>query len=213
MKTDDLVALLAGQAEVVRPGTTQRRFGLAMMVGLPLSALLMLATLGLHPDILQATRLGMFWVKLGLPLALASIALYAILRLSRPGMRAPAAPGMIGAALACIWLLAVVVVVQAAPAERSTLVFGETWAECPFNILFLSLPMFTAAIWALRGLAPTSPALAGAAAGLLAGGSGAFVYALHCPELAAPFIGLWYVLGMALPAVIGAVIGRVALRW
>jgi hypothetical protein len=168
---------------------------------------------GLRPDLAEATHLGMFWVKLGLPLVLAGTALYAILRLSRPGMRAPAAPGMIAAALASIWLLAVVVLVQAAPAERSALVFGDTWAECPFSILFLSLPVFAAAVWALRGLAPTRPAWAGAAAGLLAGGSGAFVYALHCPELAAPFIGLWYVLGMALPAAIGAVIGRLALRW
>lgn len=213
MKTDDLVALLASEADVVRPGAAQRRFGLAMMAGLPLSAVLMMAAFGLRPDLAEAMQLGMFWVKLGLPLVLAGTALYAILRLSRPGMRAPAAPGMIAVALASIWVLAVVVLVQAAPAERATLVFGETWAECPFNILFLSLPVFAGAIWALRGLAPTRPELAGAVAGLLAGGSGAFVYALHCPELAAPFIGIWYVLGMALPAAIGAVMGRFVLRW
>lgn len=213
MKTDDLVALLASEADVVRPGAAQRRFGLAMMAGLPLSALLMMTTLGLRPDMVEATGFGMFWVKLGLPLAVAGIALYAILRIARPGMRAPAAPVMIAAALLSIWMLALVVLVQSAPAERAGLVFGETWAECPFNILFLSLPMFAAAIWALRGLAPTRPALAGATAGLLAGGSGAFVYALHCPELAAPFIGIWYVLGMALPAAIGAVVGRAVLRW
>ncbi len=213
MKTDDLVAMLASEADEVRPGTAQRRFGLAMMVGLPLSALLMMATLGLNPDLAEVTRQGMFWVKLGLPLALAGISLYAILRIARPGVRAPAAPWMIVAALMSIWLLALVVLVQAAPAERPGLLFGETWVACPLSILFLSLPMFAAAIWALRGLAPTSPPLAGATAGLLAGGTGAFVYALHCPEMAAPFIGSWYVLGMALPAAIGALIGRLVLRW
>jgi len=39
------------------------------------------------------------------------------------------------------------------------------------------------------------------------------VYALHCPELAAPFIGLWYLLGVLIPAGIGALIGPRLLRW
>jgi hypothetical protein len=39
------------------------------------------------------------------------------------------------------------------------------------------------------------------------------VYTLHCPELAAPFLGLWYVLGMLLPALAGAALGPWLLRW
>jgi hypothetical protein len=39
------------------------------------------------------------------------------------------------------------------------------------------------------------------------------VYALHCPEMAAPFIGIWYLLGMLIPAAVGAAIGARALRW
>jgi len=65
----------------------------------------------------------------------------------------------------------------------------------------------------MRGLAPTRPAQAGGAAGLLAGAAGAAVYALHCPEMAAPFLGIWYVLGMAIPALLGAVLGPRLLRW
>jgi hypothetical protein len=56
-------------------------------------------------------------------------------------------------------------------------------------------------------------AFAGAAAGLLAGALGATVYTLHCPEMAAPFIGTWYVLGMLVPTFVGAVLGRFVLRW
>src|SRR5690606_10056653 len=55
--------------------------------------------------------------------------------------------------------------------------------------------------------------VAGAAAGVLAGGAGAFAYAFHCPELAAPFLAVWYVLGMAMPVVAGALIGPRLLRW
>ena len=47
----------------------------------------------------------------------------------------------------------------------------------------------------------------------MAGGAGASVYALHCVELAAPFFAVWYVLGISLPAVVGALIGRRFLRW
>jgi len=67
--------------------------------------------------------------------------------------------------------------------------------------------------WAMRGLAPTRPPLAGTAAGLLAGTVGALVYCLHCPEMGAPFIASWYLLGMLMPALLGAFLGRFLLRW
>jgi len=39
------------------------------------------------------------------------------------------------------------------------------------------------------------------------------VYTFHCPELAAPFLGTWYVLGMLIPTALGAIIGPLVLRW
>jgi len=47
----------------------------------------------------------------------------------------------------------------------------------------------------------------------LPGALGALVYTLHCPELEAPFLGVWYVLGMLIPAVLGAIVGPRVLRW
>ncbi|MFS2051364.1 NrsF family protein, partial [Variovorax sp. CT11-76] len=49
--------------------------------------------------------------------------------------------------------------------------------------------------------------------GALAGGVGAAVYALHCPELTAPFIAVWYVSGIAVPVLVGALLGPRLLRW
>ena len=63
------------------------------------------------------------------------------------------------------------------------------------------------------GLGASVVAGATGAAGRLAGGVGALVYTLHCPELEAPFLGVWYVIGMAIPAVIGAALGPRLLRW
>jgi hypothetical protein len=77
----------------------------------------------------------------------------------------------------------------------------------------ISLPLFMATLWAMRGLAPTRLALAGASAGLLAGSLGTLVYALHCPESGAPFIAVWYVLGIAIPTLTGAILGPRVLRW
>jgi hypothetical protein len=65
----------------------------------------------------------------------------------------------------------------------------------------------------MKGLAPTRLRLAGAAAGLLAGTTGALVYCLHCPELEAPFLGFWYLLGMLIPTAVGALLGSRLLRW
>jgi len=39
------------------------------------------------------------------------------------------------------------------------------------------------------------------------------VYSLHCPELAAPFIGFWYLLGMLIPTAVDALLGPRLLRW
>ena len=77
----------------------------------------------------------------------------------------------------------------------------------------LAAPIFGSTFWALQELAPTRLRLAGAAAGLFAGGAGAVVYCFHCPELDAPFIGIWYLLGMLLPAAAGSALGPRLLRW
>ncbi len=84
---------------------------------------------------------------------------------------------------------------------------------CSANIAALSLPVFVAVIAWQRRLAPTMPRRAGAAGGFAAGAIGALVYTLHCPELEAPFLGLWYVLGMLAPAAAGALLGPRLLRW
>jgi hypothetical protein len=65
----------------------------------------------------------------------------------------------------------------------------------------------------MKGLAPTRLRLAGAAAGFVAGATGTLVYCVHCPEMAAPFLGFWYVLGMLIPTTVGALLGNRLLRW
>lgn len=213
MKTDQLIAMLARDPQPVAPGAPRRRHALAIVAGMAGAAALMGAFLGIRPDLAEAARLPMFWVKLALPLSLLLLAAVTAVRLSRPGVGPGAAALAVPVPVLGIWVLAAVALASAPASERVSLLLGETWASCPLYIAGLSLPLFAAAFWAMKGLAPTRPALAGASAGLLAGAGGALVYCLHCPEMAAPFLGTWYLLGMAIPTLAGAALGPRLLRW
>jgi len=93
------------------------------------------------------------------------------------------------------------------------LVLGHSSRVCAYLVTVTALPTLAAIFWALRQLAPTRLALAGAGAGLFAGAVGAFVYSFHCTEGAAPFIAIWYTLGIAVVTALGAALGPRLLRW
>jgi hypothetical protein len=120
---------------------------------------------------------------------------------------------MLAVPVVAVWLLAAFALASASAPERSTLILGHSWGACLVNISFLAAPVLVAMLWAAQRAAPTRPALAGAAVGLTAGALGAAVYALHCDEMAAPFLGTWYLLGMTIPALLGACVGIRLLRW
>lgn len=213
MKTDELVTLLANRVAPVKTHVVARRFAIALGLGMFAAAAAMVLLLGLRPDIADAMHLPMFWMKVGFPASVATVALFAAARLARPGMRLGHTPEALTTLVAAVWILAVAVLLKAVPAERDDLIFGGTWLFCVLTIPLLSIPLLAAAMWAMKGLAPTRLSLAGGAAGLLAGSASAAIYALHCPETGAPFLATWYVLGMFIPAAVGALIGPRVLHW
>lgn len=213
MKTDDFAALLAARVEPVPRRAVSRRLAWALGLSLPLALLVMQVEYGVRRDLVQAMFWPMFWAKVLMPACIGLAGYVMVQRLARPGVAVRRA--WLGAVLPvlAIWAVAAVSWTTLPEPARMPALMGQTWRTCVFNIGLISLPMFVAGLWALRGLAPTRPAAAGAAAGALAAGAGAAVYALHCPELTAPFLAVWYVLGMALPVVAGALIGPRVLRW
>jgi len=213
MKTDDWITMLARGGGAAEHHAPQRRFVTALGWGAFGATLLMAIGLGVRQDIGTAALLPMFWVKLAFPGTLLAGALLVAQRLSRPGARLGRALLWLAVPVMAIWLLSVVTLLGAAPAAREGLIYGVSWTVCPFYIAALSVPGFIAVWWAMRGLAPTRPLAAGAAAGLSAGALGALVYALYCIEMAAPFLGIWYLVGMMIPAVVGAALGPLLLRW
>jgi hypothetical protein len=213
MRTDELVTFLASGVEAVNSRALVRRYLLAVALGAVAAILLTAALLGLRPSLINDLAVPMFWAKELFCIALAGGGVLVVKRLARPGAKLGLTPLGIILPVFALWLLASFVLYTADPGTRAELVFGRTASVCPFLIAVISAPLFIAFIWSSRGLAPTRLRLAGAAAGFAAGAVGALVYSLHCPELAAPFVGIWYLLGILMPTIVGALLGPRLLRW
>jgi hypothetical protein len=213
VKTDALIDLLATGAGPTQRHAVTQRFVTATVVGATAALLLLLATFGINPQLSDYASAASFWIKMSFTLALAVAGLWLSQRLARPGTTVGWLKWFVALPILAMWILAIVVLLDAQPTARAHLVLGDTWNQCPFNIALLSLPPLLAGIWALRGLAPTRSHLAGAAAGLWAGAIGACVYGLHCSEFAPPFLAIWYLIGVLIPSAIGYLVGPRLLRW
>jgi hypothetical protein len=213
MKTDDLVRMLAQGAEPVPRYSTRNRLSLALAIGFVLSLMVMQTLFGARHDLMQSLSTPVQWVKFGAPLLLAVAGCTTLYRLTSPGVTAGSAWPLAVAVLIALWATAAILLAGLPDDLKAQAVLGSTWRTCPLNIVLTSLPILVALMWAARGLAITKPALAGCFAGLVAGGLGTMVYALHCPEHELPFIAVWYVLGMALVTAAGAALGPRLFRW
>ncbi len=169
MKTDELISMLATGVTPVDPHLPAKRFATAVAIGAGGALLLMLAVLGLRHDLATVAQTPLFWAKVALPLAIAIGALRGALRLARPGARAGGAGLLVASPVAVVWIATLVMLALTPAGERLAMVLGQTWKVCPFAISMLSIPGFVATLAALRSLAPTRLALAGAAGGLLSG--------------------------------------------
>lgn len=213
MKTDTLIDTLAARAQPMARGAPARRYAISLAAGTTCALVAMLALLGPRRDLAVAIDLPMFWVKLAFVAALAFLGLTGAWRTSIPGRTLRSIERAIVGVVACMWIIAATALAKSGPGERMDLVLGQTWLACPWLIAGLSIPVFVAILWAVRRMAPTNLRLAGAMAGFAAGATGALVYSIHCPELGAPFLGTWYLIGMLLPAIVGGLAGKRILRW
>lgn len=213
MNTDALISMLASGPTAIDPSTTMRRIRAAAAAGSVIAATGMLAVLGPRADLASAMSLPMFWLKFAMPLCLAITFFVASTRLARPGGRAPGACVTVVAALIMLWTAAGLDLAAAPVGQRASMVEGTSALFCVVSISLLSLPLLLAIFVALRGLGPTHLRAAGMAAGGLAGGAAALVYAVHCTEMALPFLAIWYVLGMFVPTALGSLAGPRFLRW
>lgn len=195
-------------------GATGARMAVALAVGLACSALLLAILYGVRSDMPILLLQPLFWLKVSFPLAVLLAAQIAAARLARPGMRCGIGPAAaLVLPLAVLWLAGASWLALAPPSQRLALLLGSSWEVCSLNIMLLSLPTLASMTWFMRGLAPTRLRTAGAATGLVAGAQGVLVYSLYCVEMAPPFWGIWYVLGVLMPTLLGALCAPLTLRW
>jgi hypothetical protein len=212
MRTDDLIAQLSADLQPVKTGAVPRILAISLAIGLLASLALMLGHLGLRYDFETAISSFGLWMKVTYTFVIAAFGLWLVERAGRPGADMTRPVTMLALPLLAIALLAALQL-STPGADMHRMVMGNSSDVCATNILIVAAPTLLAAFWALRQLAPTRLTMAGAGAGLFAGAAGATIYAFHCMEATAPFIAIWYTLGIALTTALGALLGRFLLRW
>jgi hypothetical protein len=212
-KTDELIQSLSADLPKVARGAVARRISLGLGLGALVSIVVMLAWLRPRPDLAQAISTPMFWMKIGYAAATGLSAAVLLARLARPAAKLGLAAVVVAAPLALVVAMALVRFAQAPVGDHRDLLMGHSSMICPWRILLIGLPVLAGAVWAVRGLAPTRLLPAGIAAGVCAGGIGAAVYAVACNETSAPFLAIWYTLGIAAVTALGALAGSRLLRW
>jgi hypothetical protein len=145
-------------------------------------------------------------------LTLATAAGVVLIRQARPETTSGLQPALLPGLL----LLAVAASAELAlwPSSRwLDLLIGSNAAACLLLIPVLSVVPLVAAFAVLRNAAPARPPLAGAVAGLFAGGIGAALYATHCTDDSPLFVATWYGAAIAFVTGVGAILGGKLLRW
>ena len=214
MKTDQLIdSLVADHAARPRPALLSVWPLVAIAVVIDLA--LFLPLLGPRPDILSALGTWRFDAKLLVTGLLAAVSLLLLQRLRRPQ---PARA--IGRSLA--WLLLPALLLAVVVGAELLMVPVDLWTGrfmsanvfvCLPAITAMGLPLIPLLSEALRRGAPSRPTLSGAVAGLAAGSIAALFYASHCTSDSPLFVASWYGLAIGGLALVGALWGRLVLRW
>ncbi len=211
MKTDDLIAVLAADGRVMRPPIS-RTAALAFLLGGIASLGLFLATLGVRPDLADAIATWRFDLKVVLAATAFAVAFAECVRLARP--EADCRISATVWAVPVLLLAAVAVELAVIPIDAwGARLIGTNSAPCLLTIPFLALAPLAIGLFAMRGGAPRSPTLAGAAIGFAAAMLAATLYALHCFDDSPLFVATWYTLASVPVVALGALIGRRLLEW
>jgi hypothetical protein len=211
MKTDDLIDLLAQDS--ASTWCLRSVLALAISCGIIVAAVLFFAGIGFRPDISEALTSSRFLFKCVVATTLAITATRAVFGLGRPD--ASLDGRSLALALAPALLAGAVAVELAVVPERQWMprLIGHDASKCLILVPLLSIGPLSCLLAALRRGAPSSPGLAGAVAGLSAGGIAAAFYTWNCADDSPLFVITWYSLAILIVTSVGYLAGRKLLRW
>ena len=212
MDTNELIGLLAADTRppAAAPSTVWAAAG---GIAIAIAAAAFFAMLGPRSDIAAAAETPRFLFKFLVTITLAASAFGCARALSRPGENWRKAILYLAPAPV---LLAIAFIVELflLPSDTwSDKLVGRNSAVCLTYITLIGIGPLAIFLRALRHGAPTSPALAGAVAGLLAGGIAATFYAAQCTDDSPLFVATWYTIAIAGLAILGAIGASRLARW
>jgi len=213
MKTDDLVALLSTNPELVDRSSVVRTLCVALTAGMVVSLGIAFVGLGVRSDLMTTRALGFLIVKLAFAVGIVSLALVYLTRLARPGGERKTPSFLVAMPFLVIVFLAAISLWFTPSSHWDEMIVGDQWRECLLSIPIIAIVPFAISIWAVRRAAPTNLVRTGAVAGLIAGGVSAMAYALHCTDDSLPFVAVWYGGTILLCTLAGAALGPRLLRW
>lgn len=212
MRTDDLIRALGADAR--RPGISfGHAWALAALLAALAAAAVFMAVLGPRPDIAAAAQTIRFLFKFVVTILLAATALFALVALARPEAVSRARLALLAAAPLALALAVMLELAVVPEADWLTRLVGTNMIDCLLAIPLIGLGPLALFTLALRNAAPSRPALAGAVAGLAAGGIAATFYASHCTDDSPLFVASWYTIAILALTAIGALAARVLARW
>lgn len=211
MKTSNLISALSHDLKPTRPfGAT---LALALVAAIALAALVFFLTIGPRPDFAAALETYRFVSKFLVTGLLAIASIWLVDRLARPGALGRHDLAVLVAPVATLAALVVVEMLVMPAPQWAMAATGKNSAVCLTYIPLIGIGPLAMMLLVLRRGAVTRPVLAGAIAGLAAGGIAATLYAAHCPDDSPFFVAIWYPLAIAMLTAAGALLGRVFARF
>jgi hypothetical protein len=211
MNTDDLISLLASDNAASR-SSLQFRLALGSLAGVAVSLAILLLFYPVRHDLLSFSENWRLTLKFVAALTFAGSAAILSLRLSEPFTHSLRVWMLLLPAPSILFAASLYELTAVPSSEWTRLILSSNALPCLLAVPMLSVPPLIGIIIALRKGAPASAEWAGIAAGAMAAGIGAAVYALHCPDDSPLFLITWYGIAAVCVIVAGRQGGHL-LRW
>ncbi len=211
MNTDDLIRALAEDAPA-ESGAARKRALRLLAASTIVTAILLVLVFSLRTDLAGAGA----WPtlrKLAVTMLLLAAGARGATILMRPDARVRDGLIWLAAPVAAIVTFIGADIALNGGVNLGPRVMGATALQCLVSVTLLSLAPLAVFLYGLREGATTRPDIAGALAGVAAGGLAASLYALHCTDDSPLFVGVWYGLAIVLVGAAGSFAGRRVLQW
>jgi hypothetical protein len=204
MDTNELIKLLAADAgHRTAPLSSVWRGAGGLAVAL--AAVAFFALLGPRPDIATAVETPRFLFKFVVTIILAVSAFGLARALSRPGEAWRKSLPYLATGPALLAVAVVFELLLLPPDLWPAKLIGTNNLTCLTFILLIGIGPLAIILQVLHYCAPTRPIIAGAVAGVLAGGIAATFYAAQCTDDSPLFVATWYAIAVVGLAVVGVV--------